>query len=201
MPSRTWELGPFVQGGTGVGTRSDFQFFAVGVQAGRNLTPLLHAGPLSGRFEMGVNVMPLWQAYTPAPHNEVVTVGGTTSDVRVGGGTYTGISITPVIFRWNFEPRSGRSSKFVPWVQAAGGFIYTTHKFPGTIEVAKGTPGGTSVFNFSPQGGGGFHYFTKPHRSIDFGLNAVHISSASLGDKNPGVNASLQFQLGYSWWK
>jgi hypothetical protein len=30
--------------------------------------------------------------------------------------------------------------------------------------------------------------------------SGVHISSASLGDKNPGVNASVQFQIGYTWW-
>jgi hypothetical protein len=29
----------------------------------------------------------------------------------------------------------------------------------------------------------------------------VHISNASLGDSNPGVNATVQFQIGYSWWK
>ena len=34
-----------------------------------------------------------------------------------------------------------------------------------------------------------------------FEANAVHISSASLGDKNPGVNASVQFQIGYAWWR
>jgi hypothetical protein len=62
-------------------------------------------------------------------------------------------------------------------------------------------PGGTSVWNFSPQGGGGVHWFTGSKRSIDLGLNAVHISSASLGDRNPGVNASLQVQVGYTWWK
>jgi hypothetical protein len=67
--------------------------------------------------------------------------------------------------------------------------------------VPKGTPGGTSVWNFSPQGGMGFHYFLHPNRSIDLGVNAVHISSASLGDKNPGVNASIQIQVGYTYWK
>jgi len=196
--SGKWELGPFAMGGSGVGDRSDYQFFALGFQVGRVLTPVIHAGPLSGRFELGANVMPLWQAYTPAPHSEVVTSGGQTSTVQIGGGTFTGLSVTPVIFRWNFATRSKR---FMPWFQGAGGFIYTTEKFPPTIEVPKGTPGGTSVYNFSPQGGVGFHYFIRPRRSIDFGLNAVHISSASLGDKNPGVNASLQMQVGYTWWK
>jgi hypothetical protein len=197
-PSRKWEFGPFLQGGSGLGMRDDFQFFAVGFQAGRTLTPLVHAGVFSGRFEMNVNVMPLWQAYTPAPHTEIVSAGGVNYTENVAGGTYTGFSVTPVIFRWNFAPKSKR---FIPWVQAAGGSIYTIHKFPPTIEVPKGTPGGTSVFNFSPQGGGGVHYFIRPNRSVDFSLNAVHISSASLGDKNPGVNASLQAQLGYTWWK
>jgi hypothetical protein len=116
----------------------------------------------------------------------------------VGGGTYTGVSLTPVIFRWDFLTRSRR---FQPWFQGAGGLIYTTHKFPPEILVPHGTPGGTSVWNFSPQGGIGFHYFTRPSRSIDLGVNAVHISSASLGDRNPGVNASIQVQLGYTFWK
>ena len=60
--------------------------------------------------------------------------------------------------------------------------------------------GGTSVWNFTPQGGLGLHYFTRPKRSIDLGVNAVHISSASLGDRNPGVNASIQVQVGYTFW-
>jgi hypothetical protein len=196
--SGKWEFGPFLQGGTGVGERSDFQFFALGVQGGRNLTPLVHAGVFSGRFELAGNIMPLWQAYTPAAHDVIVVSGDTEVPAQVGGGTFTGVSVTPVIFRWNFAPKSTR---FQPWLQAAGGVIYTTHKFPPTVLVPKGTPGGTSVFNFSPQGGGGLRYFLSPKRSIDFGVNAEHISSASLGDKNPGVNASVQFTLGYTWWK
>jgi len=100
-----------------------------------------------------------------------------------GGGTYRGVSLTPVILRWNFLTNSHR---FQPWFQGAGGLIYTTHKFPPTLLVPHGTAGGTSVWNFSPQGGAGLHYFIRPKRSIDLGVNAVHISSASLGDKNPG---------------
>jgi hypothetical protein len=91
--------------------------------------------------------------------------------------------------------------RFVPWFQGAGGLIWTNHKFPPDILVPHGQSGGTSVFNFTPQFGLGFHYFVKPKRSITFAANAIHISSASLGDRNPGVNASVQFQFGYSWWK
>ncbi len=47
----------------------------------------------------------------------------------------------------------------------------------------------------------GCTYFLRPKRSIDMGVNGVHISSASLGDRNPGVNASIQVQVGYTFWK
>ena len=52
------------------------------------------------------------------------------------------------------------------------------------------------MWNFTPQFGVGFQYFLKPRRSITFNANAVHISNASLGDDNPGVNATVQFQIG-----
>jgi len=200
---QSWEFGPFVNGGFGLGNRDNFGFLSAGVQGGKVLTPVIHAGILTGQFEYGANIMPLWQAYTPPPGEQSFTYplpgGGTGYSVGpFGGGTYYGVSLTPVIFRWNFLSQSRR---FQPWLQAAGGVIYTTHKFPPDLLVPHGTPGGTSVFNFSPQGGGGFHYFVKPKRSIDLGVNGVHISSASLGDRNPGVNASIQIQVGYTFWK
>ena len=193
-----WEVGPFINYGNGVGDRSSFRFLSGGVQAGKVLTPVMKAGVFSGQFEYSGNIMPLWQAYTPAPHIQNFTYNGQSYNAPEGGGTYYGVSMTPVILRWNFLTSSKR---FQPWFQGAGGLIYTTHKFPPAQLVTHGTPGGTSVWNFSPQGGFGFHYFTRARRSIDFGVNAVHISSASLGDKNPGVNASMQFQLGYTFWK
>jgi len=195
---RSWEFGPFANGGVGVGDRSNFQFFSAGVQGGKTLTPVIHLGIFSGQFEFGANIMPLWLAFTPAPHEQTFTYPGGYFVGPEGGGTYKGASLTPVILRWNFATRSRR---FQPWLQAAGGLIYTTHKFPGDLLVPHGTPGGTSVFNFSPQGGGGVHFFTRPNRSIDLGVNGVHISSASLGDRNPGVNASIQVQAGYTFWK
>ncbi len=196
--SKSWEYGPFVNFGKGVGDRSSFNFLAGGFQLGKPLTPVLKAGIVSGQFELAGNVMPLWQAYTPAAHEQTFTYKGKTYTAAVGGGTYYGVSLTPVIFRWNFLTKSHRVQ---PWFQGAGGLIYTTHKFPPDVLSGKGVPGGTSVWNFSPQGGIGIHYFTRPKRSIDLGVNAVHISSASLGDHNPGVNASIQIQVGYTVWK
>lgn len=197
-----WELGPFVNGGVGVGDRSNFSFFWAGVHVGKVLSPPAGPGFLRGQFEFAGELIPFWQSYTPAPHDETVTY--TTDDgvthidqVPYGGGTFTGVSIVPVIFRWNFKG----TKKVVPWFQAAGGLIWTNHKYPPDYLVPHGDPGATCVWNFSPQGGIGMHYFVKPNRSVSLGVNAVHISSASLGDRNPGVNASVQFQLGYNWWK
>lgn len=200
---RLWELAPFVNGGKGVGNRADFKFLWAGFELGKPVTPVLHAGILTGQFELAGNIMPLWLAFTPAPGLQTrmcIGPSGATIPciVLVGGGTYHGLSLTPVIFRWNFLTRSRRIQ---PWFQGAGGLIYTTHKFPPDVLVPSGIPGGTSVWNFSPQGGIGIHYFTQARRSIDLGVNAVHISSASLGDRNPGVNASIQIQLGYTFWK
>ncbi|MGA7339608.1 MAG: acyloxyacyl hydrolase [Terracidiphilus sp.] len=195
---RSWEYGPFVNWGTGVGSRSDYKFFWGGFQLSKPVFPVVHAGILSGQFELGGNIMPLWQAYTPPPHQQTFYYPGGAYVGPEGGGTFRGVSITPAIFRWNFLTRSRRIQ---PWLQAAGGVIYTTHKFPPDVEVPEGTPGGTCVWNFSPQGGGGIHYFLRPKRSIDLGVNGVHISSASLGDRNPGVNASIQIQVGYTFWK
>ena len=196
---RSWEFSPFVNYGKGIGgNRSNYNFLALGVEGGKVLTPVLHAGILSGQFQYAVNIMPLWQAYTPGPHEQTFVFQGKTYVEPIGGGTYTGVSITPVIFRWNFYTHKRRVQ---PWFQGAGGLIYTSHKFPPDVLVPHGLPGGTSVWNFSPQGGVGIHYFMRPGRSIDFGVNAVHISSASLGDHNPGVNASIQIQVGYSFWR
>ena len=198
-----WELTAFFQGGVGTADRDDFTFTAAGVRLGKVITDQHLPGILRGQFEYAGELMPYWQSFTPPPHvGEVKVVNSSGQTVGstpepFGGGTFTGFSITPIILRWNFVPHR----RFAPWIQGAGGVIYTTHKYPPDVLVPHGTPGGTSVFNFTPQFGIGFHYFVKPQRSIDFEANAVHISSSSLGDKNPGVNASVQFQIGYTWWR
>jgi lipid A 3-O-deacylase len=195
---RPWEVGPVIQGGVGTGNRSSFSFFSAGVHLGKVLTPPALPGILRGQFEYAGELFPLWQSYTPAPHLQAVTEPTNGQPVTYylpyGGGTFTGISLTPIILRWDFAAKG----RLVPWVQGAGGLLWTNHKYPPDFFPPNG---GTSVWNFTPQFGVGFNYFVKPKRSISFAANAVHISSASLGDHNPGVNASVQFELGYSWWK
>ena len=201
LAARPWEFGPFFQGGVGVSDRSDFSFTSAGVRLGKVITNQHLPGFLRGQFEYAGELMPYWQSFTPPPHIQETKYEyeGQTGYALLpyNGGTFTGISITPIILRWDLKP----TKKFAPFLQGAGGLIWTNHKYPPDVIVPHGQPGGTSVWNFTPQFGVGFHYFVKPRQSLTFGANAIHISSASLGDRNPGVNASVQFQLGYTWWK
>jgi lipid A 3-O-deacylase len=200
---RPLELGVLAQGGFGVtDDRNDYKFVMIGGHAGKVLTRNLGPGFLRGNFEYAVEIFPFWQSYTPRFLRATCTSNTSCSSPYPVGGTYTGVSITPAIFRWNFAT----TGRLAPWVQGAGGLIWTDHKYPPFggapfIVFNDGPSANTSVWNFTPQFGVGMHYFVRPRRSIDFGANAVHISSASLGDKNPGVNASVQFSIGYTWWK
>ena len=128
---RNWEYGVFVEGGVGLGERSDFSFIMVGGHAGRVLTDEHLSGVLKGNFEYGVEVIPFWQSYTPT-FLRITCPAGATSAAQCSapysvGGTYTGFSVTPIQLRWNFT--SGK--KIMPWVQGAGGVLYTTRKYPG----------------------------------------------------------------------
>ena len=98
-----------------------------------------------------------------------------------------GGSITPVIWRWNFT----RGKRIAPYIQAAGGLLVTTRDLPQF----------TYNVNFTPQGGGGVHFFVRDHQAITAEVSAVHISNASLGDHNSGINASIHFRLGYTWFR
>jgi hypothetical protein len=202
------EIGALFQGGLGVTEqRSSFRFLLAGVHAGKVLTGNFGPGLLRGNFEYAVEVVPYWQSFTPVFPRVSCAQATAASPVVCSqpynvGGTYTGASITPIILRWNLA----RPGKLAPWIQGAGGVVWTNHKYPAYGDttaniVTNGPNGDTSVWNFTPQFGVGAHYFTRPNRSIDFSANALHISSASLGDRNPGVNASVQFSIGYTWWK
>ncbi len=203
-----WELGGLLQSGFGVTEdRGGFKFLMVGAHLGKVLTPELGHSMFKGDFEYAGELFPFWQSYTPVfQRSNCVAIANSTSiscsPLFMPGGTDTGASITPIILRWNFT--SGK--KWMPWAQGAGGLVWTNHKYPGfgstILNLTNDGPNSeTSVWNFTPQFGVGAHYFNKSRRSIDIGANAIHISSASLGDKNPGVNASVQFTAGYTWWK
>jgi hypothetical protein len=202
------ELGVLAEGGNGVtDNRGGFHFLSAGVHAGRVLTSNFGTGALRGNFEYAVELFPYWQSFTPTFQKVNCTQATGSSIISCSqpfttGGTFTGVTLTPIILRWNFA----QHGKLTPWVQGAGGVLWTNHKYPAYGDTTpnlqtNGPNGDASVWNFTPQFGVGAHYFQRRDRSLDFSANAVHISSASLGDRNPGVNVSLQFTVGYTWWK
>jgi len=204
-----FEYGVSAQGGFGLTEdRNGFKFLMAGVHAGKVLYRHDKPGVLDGNFEYAVELFPYWQSFTPKFQRANCLVapnpnpGFACSPLYTVGGTFTGASITPIILRWNFATKG----RFTPYAQGAGGVIWTNHKYPAfgspMLNLANDGPNtDASVWNFTPQFGVGLHYFLRPGRSVDFGANAIHISSASLGDKNPGVNASVQLSLGYTFWK
>ncbi len=99
-----------------------------------------------------------------------------------------GFGVNPLVMKWNFT----HGKKMIPYLLAQGGMLRTSEKIP---------PGDTSTVNFTSGAGVGLNYFLRPGRSVNFDLRATHLSNASLGDHNPGVNSSLQFGVGYNWWK
>ena len=104
------------------------------------------------------------------------------------GGKATGAVINPIVLKYNFT----HGTKIAPFFEAVGGVIFTNKNFP---------PGDTAQINFNSGAGIGLNIFTRNNRSVAFDVRALHISNASIGNHNPGINASLQFTLGYSWWK
>jgi len=97
-----------------------------------------------------------------------------------------GVSIKPIILRWNLMSWD----KFVPFVQLAGGFLISNETLP---------PGHTSALNFTPQGGFGVNFFTKPGQALKSEFIFGHISNANLGVRNPGYNSLFLFEIGYEW--
>jgi lipid A 3-O-deacylase len=105
-----------------------------------------------------------------------------------GGGAIYGGSFKPVIWQWNFTS----FKKFSPYVAAAGGIVFTKRNVP---------PGDTSQVNFTPQLVVGSHYFYQRQRALFFEGSLGHLSSASLGNHNPGYNVTFLFTVGLSWFK
>lgn len=203
MSRHPWNWGAFFDGGFSAGVTPNSSYLSIGARGGKVLSDTFGPGLLRGQFEYSAEIMPWWQGRTATflRYNLYAT---SNPDVAAAfgpyktGGAYNGISLTPIVLRWDLATGTRR---IMPFVQGAGGLIWTNHKFPPVGPYPLPGHQGTSVWNFTPQFGVGLQYFVKPKRSITFNANAVHISNASLGDANPGVNATVQFQIGYSWWK
>jgi len=169
-----WNFGIVLNGGTGLFQDSDAQLASGGVRIGRVLTGEHGGGFLRGTLEWNAEVLPVDYV------------------VWDGDGIY-GIGVNPLILKWNFtgEQSSTKRRRIVPYFLGHTGVLWSSHNVP---------PGDTSHFNFRSGAGVGLHYFFKPGRSVNIDLRAVHVSNASLGNKNPGINAALELSIGYNWW-
>ena len=103
----------------------------------------------------------------------------------INGGQYAG-GVDPVVLKWNFT----KGCKIAPYFAAVGGALFSNHNLP---------PGDTSQINFTSGPEIGAQIFRKGTNSWNVMLKAYHLSNASIGNHNPGLNANLQFMLGYTW--
>jgi len=199
---RVWQLGGYVTGGfppayeihsSPLHFNETLYFFNGGLQAGRLLSSPKGPGFLRGRPEAILEVEPLWLAYIPKQTITVYsTLNQSPSRSTIQSLLYHGVSVTPLLPRWNFVRRDGQ--RMTPWLELGSGLLWTTKNFP-----QGGGPGrSTNRINFTPQVGVGEDLFTTPTQSVDVAVKAMHISSAGLGEYNPGVNVTLQFSVGYS---
>ncbi len=127
-----FEIGPIIQGGLGLTeNRNDFKFFMAGVQLGKVIVSTKGHSAFRGNFEIAGQLFPFWQSYTPTFERPFCTnppnsPAQCTSFYPVGG-TYTGISITPAIIRWNLAGTKHYSF----WGQAQGGHPLDQPQVPG----------------------------------------------------------------------
>jgi len=103
----------------------------------------------------------------------------------IKGGQYAG-GIDPIMWKWNFT--SG--CKVAPYAAVVGGVLFSNNNLP---------PPNTAQVNFTSGPEIGAQIFNKNRNSWDIAVKAYHLSNASIGNHNPGLNANIQVMLGYTW--
>ncbi|MFQ5988924.1 MAG: acyloxyacyl hydrolase [Candidatus Methylomirabilales bacterium] len=89
-----------------------------------------------------------------------------------------------LLFRYNFLP----DGKFIPFVEFGAGVLGLDFDVDGQRD----------GFNFSPQGGLGFHYFVSERTALTGEWRWYHISNANTRFPNDGIDSSL-FLIGASF--
>ena len=168
-----WRFGIFSQGGSGLHARTDVQMLSIaGFRFGHVIGKPFGPTHLRTSFELNAEIIPYQRFYW---NNSPVI---------------NGFAANPVILKWTFI--GDGKQRDAPFILATGGLVVTGTNLP---------PGDTNTLNFTPGFGCGVHVFTTPSQAITADLRAIHISNATLGNHNPGVNASLQMSVGYTWFK
>ncbi|MBZ5566518.1 MAG: acyloxyacyl hydrolase [Acidobacteriia bacterium] len=170
-----WEIGPWFGGGTGLGHASEFKFINTGLRFGRVLTGELGSGRLRGTFEWAADIMPVYEVRQSAFY---------TSGPQQWIYSF---AANPVVLKYNWTG----GSRVAPYFAAEGGLVFSSTEIP---------PGDTSRVNFMPGGAFGLYLLRRNRQAVDLSVHMTHISNASLAH-NPGINATVQFRVGYTWFK
>jgi len=107
---RSWDFSVWAAGETGeehLNSFSEAQIFSTGMFAGKILTGEVGRGWRRGRFEYGINIIPVFRQVRPQS--------------IYGGG------VEPVILRWNSSLYAARVD---PYIELAGGAIRTNTNLP-----------------------------------------------------------------------
>ena len=118
------ELQLWTGGGHGInGSASDTGVWNVGARYGWVLTDPAGPGPLRGRFEYAVDVVPVFWVVQRT-------------------GTAYGFGLNPFALKWNFVPHHN----VAPYIDLGGGTLFTNHQAPpGTSRVNFTTSGAIGV--------------------------------------------------------
>jgi hypothetical protein len=94
--------------------------------------------------------------------------------------TAYGVGFNPLGLKWNFE----RRGRFSPYLELGGGVVFSNHAIPTY----------TNTVNFTPSAALGTHILGEKY-NWSAEIRYLHISSAGLGNLNPGLN-TVQVRLG-----
>ena len=120
------EVQVWTGGGHGLnGSSSDTGVWNLGVRYGWVLTDAVGPGPLRGRFEYAVDVVPVF----------VLTQRN---------GTAYGLGLNPVGLKWNFAARQS----VTPYVELGGGLLFSNTQVPPGTSRVNFTPSGALGLHF-----------------------------------------------------
>jgi hypothetical protein len=139
------------------------RYLVPSISWGRVLSRSVGPAAVRGRFEWAIEVIPLFRQFNPL--------------------TTSGVGVTPLVWRWNFEPRG----KLAPFAELAGGALWTRAPIPA----------GTTTANFTARAAYGVRYFLRPREAVVVSYGFHHISNGNRLEYNPGVNAHV-IQFGVS---
>jgi Lipid A 3-O-deacylase (PagL) len=109
-PRRSWDISVWIAGASGEENRNSFseaQIISSGVFVGKVITDEIGSGWRRGKFEYGVDLVPVFVHLRPE--------------------SLYGVGVEPIILRWNSGLHRGRVT---PYVELAGGIVRTSSNLP-----------------------------------------------------------------------